>query len=293
MKNFCTIADYDFLTRVLALNKSLKNFSSNYTLHLLCLDNKIYDSINDKNIKLYKIENLLKDEILFKAKNNPPSREAILNTNKNIEKAKNLQFIWSLSAYFTWYCLENLECEDVLYIDSDIYFFNSLENLYSNLNNVSVGIVEHRCETSTLNGKYNVGIVYFKNDINGYKCATWWKNCLLFTDHEFYMSHGTCGDQKYLELFSKLFSNVVVLDKFIGHLAPWNFHEHLYKGKKIIWRGLEQDLLYCHFSNFKPDFKNNTYIPAQRHGIIQLNNEYIKKIYDTYFYTLKEFECLK
>lgn len=291
MKNFCTVADINFASKVIALNNSLKKFSNNYTLHLLCLDTEIFNKIKDKNIKLYKLEDLLNDKLLYNCKNNQPSREALINSQNNIEKAKKLQFIWSLSAYFTWYCLENINCEDILYVDADIYFFNNWESLYYYLHEVSVGIVEHRCITSPLNGKYNVGIVYFKNDFDGYKCLTWWKNCLLFTDHEFYISHGTCGDQKYLELFPELFNNVAVLDKFIGHLAPWNFSNHEFKNNKIIWNKTEQDLLYCHFSNFKPDFKNNSYIVAQRHGIINPTNDFIKNICDEYFESLKETAC--
>jgi hypothetical protein len=291
MKNFCTVADSGFLNRVLALNKSLKKFSSNYKLHLLCLDDKIYESIDDSNIQLYKLESLLEDKHLLEAKDNPPSRESLLNCSGDLIKAKRLQFVWSLSAYFSWYCLENLNCEDILYIDSDIYFYNNWEDLYSNLNNVSIGIVEHRCLTSPLNGKYNVGIVYFKNDLDGYKCLTWWKNCLLFTNHEFYKTHNTCGDQKYLELFPVLFKNVVILDKFIGHLAPWNINEHKYEDEMIIWNNVKQKLLYFHFSNFKPDFDKNTYIPAQRHGILHLNNSFLKSIYDEYFESLKETKC--
>lgn len=291
MKNFCTIADFSFLNRVLALNKSLKKFSNNYTLHLLCLDESIFNSIKEDNIKLYKIQDLLIDKNLFNAQNNKPSREALLNTNGDIEKAKKLQFIWSLSPYFSWYCIDNLNCEDILYIDSDIYFFTNWENLYKHLDSVSIGIIEHRCYTSPVNGKYNVGIVYFKNDIDGYKCLSWWKNCLLFTDHEYYSTHSSCGDQKYLELFPVLFKNVVVLDKFIGHLAPWNFNDHLYKDNKIIWNNLEQELLYCHFSNFKPNFENNTYTVAERHGIIYPTNDFIKKICDEYYESLKGEIC--
>jgi hypothetical protein len=292
MKNFCTVADFNFLNRVLALNKSLKKYSDKYILHLLCLDDQIFNSINDENIKLYKLENLYEnDKSLFHARNNDPSREALINSAGNIDKAKRLQFIWTLSPYFTWYCLDTLECDDVLYIDADIYFFSNWENLYKHLDKISVGIVEHRCETSTLNGKYNVGIVYFKNDINGYKCLTWWKNCLLFTDHQYYSTHSSCGDQKYLELFPELFQNVSVLDKFIGHLAPWNFNQHLYKKDKILWNNLEQDLLYCHFSNFKTDFDKNTYTVAERHGIVKPSNDFIKKICDEYYESLKETKC--
>jgi len=293
MKNFCCVADFNFLNRVVALDKSLKKYCEEYTLHLLCLDKEIFDIINSSNIKKYLINNLVEQDVLLeKSKNNEPSEEALINCGGNTEKAKKLQFIWSLSAYFSWYCLENLDIEDILYIDSDIYFFDDWRKIYSNIKEEdSVGLVEHRCPYNPKNGKYNVGIVYFKNNFDGYKCATSWKNWLLMQNNEFSKTHGTCGDQKYLELFLELFQNIFVFDNFIGHLAPWNFQYHQYNDEKIVWNGKQQDLLYCHFSNFSPDFVKNSYIPAPRHGILSLQNKLLKKMYDEYFEAIKEVQC--
>ena len=127
-----------------------------------------------------------------------------------------------------------------------------------------------------------------KNDLDGYRCAFSWKNWLLTVGHEYYESHSTCGDQKYLELFPILFDNVIVLDKFIGHLAPWNFLSHEYKKNKIIWNGIEQDLLYCHFSNFK--LTPNGYVVAARHGYNSPPNQYIKSISDEYYEKLRQYK---
>lgn len=288
MKNFCTVADINFASRVLALNDSLKAFSGDYILHLLCLDKEIFDLIEDRNIQKHLLSSLIKrDKMLELASRNQPSREAIINS-KTEEEAMRLQFIWSLSAYFSWYCLETLEVEDILYIDSDIYFYNNWHIIYDCVEQSSVGIVEHRCKYNPDNGRYNVGIVYFKNDLDGYRCAFSWKNWMLTVGHQYYESHGTCGDQKYLELFPKFFNNVLVLDKFIGHLAPWNFLFHEYRQNKIVWQGEEQDLLYCHFSNFRltPD----GYTLAPRHGFLSAPNQYIQKISDKYYQKLMEYK---
>ena len=288
MRNFCTIADNNFYNKARALNHSLGEYSTDYMLHLLCIDDEIYQRCKDvPNVTRYKLSELMTtDPILKKAQTNQPSREALINSNNDIESAKKKQFIWSLSPYFTWWCLDNLPIADILYVDADIYFFSSCDDLYNSLEDCSVGIVEHRCPYNPVNGKYNVGIVYFKNDLDGYKCATWWKNCLLLTNHKFYLSHGTCGDQKYLELFSELFDNVKVLDPFVGHLAPWNFLYHQYTEDKIIWNDKEQDLLYCHFSNFK--YNEKEYKLAERHGLFEAPNTFIKRIADNYYTILKE-----
>ena len=295
MKNLCTVADNNFLEKVLALNKSLKSFQDDYTLHLLCLDDLIYENCNEPNIIKYKLSDLIESDISLKrSQSNPPSFEALNNTGGKIESAKKLQFIWSLASYFSWWCLDNLEPDDILYVDSDIYFYNGLSSLYECLDGHSIGIVEHRTPYSPVNGRYNVGIVYFKNDFDGYKVLTWWKNCLMIPDNEYAQSHGSCGDQKYLEVFEQLSDQVKIIDENIGHLAPWNFNYHKYSNGKIVWNDLHQSLLYCHFSNFKPLYEKNTYQLAPRHGFIdapsksESQRHFIKHIADQYYNDLKE-----
>lgn len=294
MKNFCTVCDSKFCDRVWALNQSLSRWSNDYTLNILCLDQKAKDLFDlkvekNKNIRTFFIEDLKKeDPILNQSSKNEPSYEALNVSKGDRDEAVWLQFLWSLSSYFSWYCIENLECEDIMFIDADIFFFDDWREIYHNLENTSVGIVEHRCPYSPANGKYNVGIVYFKNNFDGYKCLTWWKNCLLFPDNEYYKTHGMCGDQKYLELFEDLFDGVEVLDKYFAHLAPWNYAYHGYDGNGgAVWEGQYQKIMYCHFSNFKPNYKDNTYLMAPRHGFEKVSNTFLNKMYDEYF------ECLR
>ena len=274
MKNFCTLSDVDFLPFGLALHDSLrKNVDDEFKLYYLCTDEDCFSKLKqlkiDSIVPLSLAELLVKDEQLKRAKDNHPSYEASNVANRTGTSAKDVQYFWCLTPYLSWYLIDKFDIDDILYIDSDIYFFNNLKKVYSEIGNKSVGIVRHRINYNPAVGEYNVGIVYFKNDLTGYQCAEWWKNCLLTTDHEYYKSHGMCGDQKYLELFEALFnkSNIQVIDEDVGHLAPWNFSNHQYSEDYIIWRGKIQELIYCHFSNFKPDFENDCYEPAPRHGL--------------------------
>ena len=95
MNNFCTLADSNFTNRILALRESLTEHSPGSILHLLCLDDEIYESLSSKDIECYKVSTLMEeDDLLRRCRNNNPSREALLNTNNDIEKAKYLQFIF-------------------------------------------------------------------------------------------------------------------------------------------------------------------------------------------------------
>jgi hypothetical protein len=297
MYHICSVADNKFINNVLALDFSLKKYSHNYTLHLLCLDDLIFNHIKNNppdNIKLYLIEDLLSsDPLLQQSKTNKPSREAIVNAKGDYELATQIQFIWSLSSYFTNFCLHILkDINSILYVDSDIYFFDNWEKIFLICEeyDINIGLVEHRIPFIHNNGKYNVGIIYFKNNNIGKQCSELWKSCLLNTNNEFYNEYGDCGDQKYLELFPKLYDRVFSLDQYFGHLAPWNFQFHKYMNNQIMWENKLQNVMYCHFSNFKPDYTNNTYLPAPRHGINNIShNAFLKNIYNEYFTQLKKY----
>ena len=296
MKNFCTLSDSSFLPYGLALHKSIeKNISEEFKLYYLCTDEEAYTELVNLNIKtivplsLRAIEE--SDGLLKNAKNNRPSFEA-LNVGKRINKSpKEVQYFWCLSPYLCWYMLENYDLEDILYVDSDIFFFNDLKTIYDEVGDKSVGIVRHRIPYNSMVGEFNVGVVYFRKNLIGYQCAEFWKNCLFNINNPHYQTHGMCGDQKYLELFSPMFGkqNIRIIDEKVGHLAPWNFLYHGYKDGKILWQSAEQDLTYCHFSNFKPDFVNDSYEMAPRHDLIPeiKSNEFIKSIYQKYFNVVK------
>lgn len=289
MNHFCSVADSKFSRNIVALNNSLYRGDPDYVLHLLCLDDQIYKEINHPNIVKYDINVLLSDnEDLRLSQNNKPSREALVNGRGDYELSSRIQFIWSLSSYFTHHCLNGLPINSsIIYVDSDIYFFDNWKKIHSFTDGVSVGLVEHRIPFAHDNGKYNVGILYFKKDDNGLECAKFWKDCLLTQDHPYYAKYGDCGDQKYLELFPRLFSNVQSLDLFFGHLAPWNLPFHQYTDTSIVWNGKHQNIMYYHFSNFKPNFDNNSYQPAPRHNINHLPDGIIKNLHDQYYIELK------
>ena len=291
MINICTVANYDFILKFLALRESIRKYTLDYKIHLICLDDKMFLALKEKyeDIVCHSLETLLKsDKELEKARSNKPSFEALNVAGQDYQKAQEIQFIWAMASYSCWYCLEKLGLEDITYIDADIYFFNTPEILNDFKDFCSIGLIENRTPYSPINGKYNVGIIYFKNDPNGVDCSRFWKNCLLDQDNKHAAEYGSCGDQKYLELFPQLFEGVFELDQFIGQLAPWSVSQHNFIANKMIWNGKVQDLLFYHFSNFDCDFEKKTYVPAKRHGLINLqNNSFVHSLYEEYYNCLE------
>tara|TARA_R110000851_G_scaffold22466_3_gene66384 strand:- start:22691 stop:23611 length:921 start_codon:yes stop_codon:yes gene_type:complete len=297
VKTFCTLSDINFLHYGITLYNSIKkNLDEDFQLFYLCTDDETYEKLQsiklDSLVPISLSELKSEDALLDKAYNNPPSYEALNVANRTNGDAKAIQFFWCLAPYLSCHVIENYDVQDLLYVDSDICFFGDINKVYEEVGPKSIGIVRHRINYNPDVGEYNVGIVYFKNNLSGYRCVDWWKNCLLDNNNQYQPTHGICGDQKYLELFEPLFGtgNVQVIDNKVGHLAPWNIFNHQYSDNKIVWQGKPQDLTYFHFSNFKADFENDTYEPAPRHGItreFKLPN-FVDSVYQEYFNEVKK-----
>jgi hypothetical protein len=283
MKNICTVSDIKYLYQGLALFESLTK-SEDITLHYLSIDQISYDilkNINNNKLIIYNIDDLL-------------------NNDDNLINLKNSDyryFCWSLASYFSNYLLSKNVGDSITYIDSDIYFHEKIEHLFESFSNKDVGIFRHRqfnVNTPNIEGYFNVGVVYFKNSPKGLEVLNWWCDAVLFKK---YPGLSTCGDQKYLDEFPKMCSNdEIFIDGNIGHGAPWLFQLYDYsqfiENNIIIYRGEKQKYIFTHFSQFEPNYENNTYIPSKMHHIytpltLYNKNKNLKKIYDDYFENLK------
>jgi hypothetical protein len=113
----------------------------------------------------------------------------------------------------------------VTYLDADLWFFDSPDELYREQEPGSVAIIEHgyreRDKWRERFGVYNVGWVSFRNDVAGRTCLEWWrKRCLEWCFDR--PEDGKFADQGYLDRFAELTDRLVVLRHPGANLAPWN-----------------------------------------------------------------------
>lgn len=118
------------------------------------------------------------------------------------------------------------EWEWLVYIDADIYFHKPISAYLEEFSEASAVIAPHRHykwneKRLRKYGEFNVGVVAFRNSIEGRAILTWWaKSCLDkcrdIPDGESY------ADQKYLEKFPELFPQVAIDGRIGANLAPWN-----------------------------------------------------------------------
>lgn len=246
------------MAKGIAMCKSIFAKDEYACIFYLCLDIESYNFIMDIenfNVLPIHIDDLEAEDL-----------DKLKMGNKSNYGTSYSQYCWALTPYFIWHLLNNEtfwgkpnSASEILYCDADLYFYESPQLIFDACKNKSVGIHTHGFgsydpETNDV-GEFNVGCVYFRNDETGKKIALWWKDCMLNLENEYAAKYGTCGDQKYLDLFIPLFGdhNIAVFDRDtnpkIKHGAPWNFGNYDFNAK--------QELLFNHFSHFKTDFNGN------------------------------------
>lgn len=260
MKHLTALSDQNYILYGAALIESLGKSTIPWTLHYYCIDDTTYRYIlmlRNPNVIAYKPEVLMGNGIRFPI----PASQARLNT---LKRQDSQYFCWSLASVFTDYIMNHVRCDSVTYIDSDIYFHRDIKALFDAFGTADVGIFRHRHfmdpNTDYGDGRYNVGVVYFKASEKGKGLLSWWADAVLFRR---YPEYATCGDQKYLEFFPKTCSpSEIFIDGNIGHGASWQWEVYdlsKLKEKVVIWKGQEQELVFTHFSKFKYNLNDRSF----------------------------------
>lgn len=209
--NFCTLFDSYYLTRGIAMYRSLELFCENFHLYIFAFDDKSYAILEKLNLSHATIISLkdFENEDLIRVK---PTRTIA-------------EYCWTCTASTIWYSINNFKLDHCTYLDADLLFFSSPSPIYAEIGDNSIGITPHNFspdqKSSEIYGKYCVQFTYFKNDINGIKALNWWKDSLIewcFAK----MEDGKYGDQKYLDYFEEKFEKVCVISHIGVGVAPWN-----------------------------------------------------------------------
>lgn len=274
--NFCTLFDKNYLFKGLTLYNSLVKHCSDFKLWILCMDDTAYKTLKKMNLKKAELISLkeFEDKKLLSIKNTRTPGE----------------YCWTSTSSLPLYIFKkhpNLEM--IAYLDSDQYFYSSLESIYKEFGNKSVMIIPHKLSPENKHlekegGKYNVGMLIFRNNKHGLDCLNWWREKCLDWCYGYY-DKGRYGDQMYLNDWPERFSGVHVLKHKGADIAPWNVSQ--YKIKKINNQIFIEDepLIFFHFPALiiYPDLKFRLHSPY-----FKISSNKKKLIYTPYLEELKE-----
>jgi hypothetical protein len=243
MRYFCTYFDCHYLARALVLYDSLKRNCADFKLWMLCMDEESYAAL--AKLKLPEVSLLTLSQL---EQDDPDLRQA--KTNRSL-----LEYYFTCTPSLPLFILKHNPAIDLItYLDSDLFFFSSIEPLFDEIGDNSIAIIAHRfseafrkCE---MNGIYNVSWVTFRRDDDGLSCLEWWRDrCLEWCYDR--IEDNRFADQKYLDDWPSRFQNIVVLQHKGANLAPWNVGNYQLSFRKGTIFVDDQPLIFFHFHAFK------------------------------------------
>ena len=224
---------------------SLRRCGDLSTVYILALDDTSYDFLinlglqNSLILRTSEIEN-----------HYPELKEAKRNRNE-------IEYFFTLTPALMKF-VNVLQSDNLLltvYLDADLFFFRNPDVVLSEMDSYSVGIIPHRFNlklAKKLNrfGKYNVGMVVFKSDSDGMRLLDWWFTSCIEWCYD-YVDKGRFADQRYLDYFEQMSSNVLVINHLGANLAPWNVSNYdIYEKNGDLYVN-SYKLLFFHFHNLK------------------------------------------
>jgi hypothetical protein len=270
-----TVATNSHLARAAVLATSLKKYAEDTTVFTILVDTLdetiAYDKFPFITIPIGEIE---------------PEIDQLA------EKYTILELSCCLKPFGFQYFFEHYKEDQVLYFDSDIAIYSSLE-LFETLfathdilltphifSSIPVDGLTPNEGTFITYGLYNSGFVGVKRSEEGMKFVNWWKsntysNC--FVD----LKNATFVDQLCLNHTTMLFENVFVIKDAGCNMAQWNLHERyltMEDGRYVVNRS--SYLKFFHFASFKlnsddlPKDVFNRYSLMRRPDLVGLYAEY-------------------
>ncbi len=243
MRTYCTIFDYNYLPRGLALYESLKKGRDSFIFWILCLDDKArakLQSMNLPQVRLLGLEDLEKsDPELLTAKGNRSALEYCFTC-----KAPLVLHIFNADP----------SAESITYLDGDIYYFSDPAPVDAEIGDGSIAITPHgfppKLQDRLIYGKFNAGWIWFRRDENALACLEWWrKKCLEWCHCR--CEPGCYTDQKYLDQFSARFRGVKELDHPGCNVALWNIASRRLSMKNGCVHANDRPVIFYHFHALK------------------------------------------
>jgi hypothetical protein len=228
-----------------------------------------------------------------------------------LDKYKIIEFNTAVKPFYYEYLFHRSgENTIVYYIDPDIEVFNTLEeaNALLNINEflVTPHITEpqiriNRFETVFLNvGIFNLGFLGLRKSERTLFFLRWWQERLknlCFNN----TSKGLFVDQIWLNFLLPLFERVYILKSPAYNIACWNLHERrvLQDGGKFYVNDLDTELVFFHFSGFKPEemnfickLRDDAYSLKERSDLVPLFEGYRRKLLSNKYEQFSQIGCL-
>lgn len=209
-----------------------------------------------------------------------------------------LELNCALKSFFLDHVMKQYRPAKLLFMDSDMVAFRSLDYVLGLLDDHSILLTPHIFspfpadshrpqERDILKaGLYNGGFIGLKNDQTGNAFLKWWTSRMVDQCYE-RPKMGLARDQNWLNFVPLYFENVQIVQHRGCNVAYWNLHE-----RKVSKKGdeyfvnEEYPLLFFHFSGYQ---FSSPEIMSRYGGRHHMNDfPVLKELFDAYHQVLKE-----
>ena len=243
MYYFCTYFDQNYLSRGLALYRSLREHCPSFKLWVLCMDAEAYTVLSQRNLPEVQLITLEEFE---------RGDTELLQTKQNRSV---VEYYFTCTPSLPLFILNHYpEVDLITYLDADLFFFADPAQLFSEMAGKSIAIIGHRFPVHLRhlesNGIYNVGWLSFRRDENGWKCLHWWRDLCLEWCYD-RIEGDRFADQKYLDRFPDRFGDEIVLQHKGANVAPWNIDNYAINMRGNCIYMDDEPLIFYHFQGLK------------------------------------------
>lgn len=248
-RHACTVITANYLPKAITLRRSMDRFAP-LMLHILVVDADI-ESLQRclpssvlSGIHFYSVDKVL----------GQPYQMGLVDR----DSARRDAFRWSCKPALMAYLLDSKICTELLYLDSDLYFFADFSFLYNQLVQASMLLAPHwrpirphpdrtQFLCNFTDGLYNAGFV--GASCEGLPALRWWYDMCMYRC-EIDTAKGLYVDQRYLDLLPLHFDDIFILRHSGCNVAEWNrssLSRTIQDGRVIIGDGWP--LIFVHFTD--------------------------------------------
>ncbi len=237
-EHFVTLFDFNFLPQGLALYDSLRRWCADGELWILCLDQRLEETLARlalPGLRTIPLRDIETDRLLA-AKANRSVRE----------------YCWTLTSFSFDAVFDRCpSAERVTYLDADLFFFRNPGEIFSlfDASGAAVLVTEHgfdpRYDKSEIVGRFCVQFLTMDRSDRARELRAWWQDRVIEWCYD-RREPGRFGDQKYLDQWPLLFADrLFILPRHEWALAPWNVWMEVRRGGGTV------DPVFYHFHSFR------------------------------------------
>jgi hypothetical protein len=183
-----------------------------------------------------------------------------------------------------WVLHLNATAEAVTYLDSDLFFFGNPQVVLDEMARDSVGIIAHRfapgLESRSRYGRFNVGWITIRRDVNGETVLDWWRSrCLEWCRDE--VDGERFAEQGYLNDWPTRFRGVRVIEYKGANVAPWNISRYEFSLRRTKPHVDDTPIVFFHVHGLRRVGKK-TWWPQLEAYDVTLTKELFKGVYRPY-----------